>query len=382
MKKVYIILAFIFFALLLSGFARAETQTASDGSAVEPPDVYEQQASQMGTDKLVDALPDEAQDVLGGLSITDAKLGDAGLSALWSEIREQFFGIFKRALKSAAKILTIIILCAAAGSAMSDGSAKDVTTLSGTIAVAAIAVGDAGAFLGMGLETLNKLSDFSKALLPVMCSAAAGAGAITSATAKYAATALFMDVLLTVAANVIMPLISIYLAAVIANAALARDTLANISKLLKWVCTTAMTLLVLAFTTYLSLTGAISGKADEFATKLTKTALGTALPVVGSMLSDTAETLVAGAGMVRNAIGIFGLLAFAAVCLTPFITLGAHYLVYKGTGALSEALADKRMSEMISGIGTAFGLMLALVGAGGIMLFFSLLASMKAVSAL
>jgi stage III sporulation protein AE len=179
-----------------------------------------------------------------------------------------------------------------------------------------------------------------------------------------------------------MPLISIYLAAVIANAALSKDSLTNVSKLLKWVCTTSLTLLMTAFTTYLGFSGLISGKADEFATKLTKSALGTAMPVVGSIISDTAETLVAGAGMIRNAIGVFGFLAVAAICITPFLTLSAHYLVYKGTSALSEALTEKRMGELISDIGTAFGMLLGLVGAGSIMLFFSVISSMKAVNIL
>ena len=265
---------------------------------------------------------------------------------------------------------------------MSEGGIRDMVSLGGTVAVSAIAISDVHSFLGMGMETLLSLSDFSKALLPTMCAAAASAGAFTSASAKYAATALFMDVLITIATNVIMPLISIYLAAVIANAVLSKDTLANVSKLLKWLCTSALTLLTLAFTSYLGMTGLISGKADEFATKLTKTALGSVLPVVGSIVSDTAETLVAGAGILRNAIGVFGFLAVAAICLTPFLTLGLHYLVYKGTAAFSEALADKRMAELISDVGAAFGMLLALVGAGGIMLFFSLISSMKAVSGL
>ena len=136
---------------------------------------------------------------------------------------------------------------------------------------------------------------------------------------------------------------------------------------------------MLAFTTYLGMTGLVSGKADEFATKLAKSALGV-LPVVGSIVSDTAETLVAGAGVLRNAIGVFGFLAVASICLTPFITLGVHYLVYKGTAALTQAFADKRMAELISEIGAAFGMLLALVGAGGIMLFLSVISSMKAVS--
>lgn len=364
----------VFAVCLLSGTVQAEDE-------VVPPSVVEQEEA-LDTDGVLDALPQEAGEILGEVSLTDTEMGDTGFKAILETIKESVFGIFKNALGSAAKILTVIVLCTAATSAMSEGGIRDMVSLSGTVAVSAIAISDVHSFLGMGMETLLSLSDFSKALLPTMCAAAASAGAFTSASAKYAATALFMDVLITIATNVIMPLISIYLAAVIANAVLLKDSLANVSKLLKWVCITALTLLMLAFTTYLGMTGLISGKADEFATKLTKTALGTVLPVVGSIVSDTAETLVAGAGILRNAIGVFGFLAVAAICLTPFLTLGLHYLVYKGTAAFSEALADKRMAELVSDIGAAFGMLLALVGAGGMMLFFSVISSMKAVSAL
>lgn len=368
---------------LMTGLAYAKPAaaeaSASNPNAVVPPEIAEQSQA-MDTESVTESLPQDAKKILGDVSLTDTDMGDKGFQAVLNTIKDSIFGIFKSALSSAAKILTIVVLCTAATSAMNEGGVRDMVTLGGTVAVSAIAISNVHSFIGLGIETLTALSDFSKALLPVMCSAAASAGAITSASAKYAATALFMDVLITISVNIILPLISIYLAAVIANAVLSRESLANVAKLLKWLCTTALTLLMMAFTAYLGMTGLISGKADEFATRLTKTALGTVLPVVGSIISNTAETLVAGAGIIRNAIGVFGFLAVAAICLTPFLTLGLHYLVYKGTAAFTEALADKRMAELVSDVGAAFGMLLALVGCGGIMLFFSIISSMKAVS--
>lgn len=357
---------------LLTGGVNAQKETD-----VVPPSVA---LDTEKTDEVKSALPQEARDILGELDITDPQMGDEGLSKIWKEIRENFFSVFKKALTSAAKILTIIILCAAASSALEEGGTKDMVDLCGAIAISAIAISDVNAFFGMGIATLHTLSDFSKVLLPVMCTAAASAGAITSASAKFAASALFMDLLLTVGIKIVMPMISVYLASVVASAALGKDTLASVSKFLKWGCTTALTLLMMAFTTYLGMTGLISGKSDEFALKLTKSAIGTMLPVVGGIVSDAAGTIVAGAGILRNVIGVFGFLAVAAVCITPFLTLGTHYLVYKGTAALSEALTDKRMAELIDGVGVAFGMVLGLVGAGGLMLFISVIASMKAVS--
>ncbi len=368
---------------IMTGFAHAESADGqaetADTNAIYPPEIAEQSEA-MDTESMTDALPQDAKKILGDISLTDTDMGDKGFQSVLNTIKDSIFGIFKSALSSAAKILIVVVLCAAATSAMNEGGVRDMVTLGGTVAVSAIAISNVHSFIGLGVETLTSLSDFSKALLPVMCSAAASAGAFTSASAKYAATALFMDVLITLSVNIIVPLISLYLASVIANALLSKDYIARVSTLLKWLCTTALTLLMMAFTTYLGMTGLISGKADEVATRLTKTALGTVLPVVGSIISDTAETLVAGAGIIRNAIGIFGFLAVAAICLTPFLTLGLHYLVYKGTAAFTEALADKRMAELVSDVGAAFGMLLALVGCGGMMLFFSIISSMKAVT--
>ncbi|MDR1132158.1 MAG: stage III sporulation protein AE [Oscillospiraceae bacterium] len=387
MKKASVLIMLLLSALLLAGFARAEAaeaagQAAAGTAAFPEPPAVNRQAEAMDAGSVTEALPEAAGEVLGGVSLMDRDMGDKGFSALLGRIKNSAAGILRSALGAAAKLLAVVILCAAACSAMSEGGAKDMVAFGGTTALSVIAIDNVHAFLGLGMNTLMTLSDYSKALLPAMCTAAASAGAVTSASAKYAATAMFVDLLITISVNIILPLISVYLAAAIANALLARDSLANVAKLLKWISTMALTLLVLAFTAYLGMTGLITGKADALAAKLAKAVLGTALPVVGNIVSDTAETLVAGAGMLRNAIGVFGLLAIAAVCVAPFLNLGLHYLVYKGTAAFSNALAEKRMAALISDIGTAFGLLLALVGSAGVMLFFSVISSMKAVTAL
>ena len=372
MKRLLLILLL---PLLLAGAARAE-----ETSPPAPlPSAFTEQADAAGADKLQKAVPQQAKEILGDASLSDTQMGEKGLSALGKSFGKQFTELFRSGLRQAAGLLTVLLLCAAATAGLKEGNVRDAVTLSGTAAAAVVAVGDAGSLLAQGGETLRALSDFSKAVLPVMCSAAVSAGAVSSAAAKYAASAMFMDLLLAVGTDFVLPLVSLYLAAVLANAVLPRDTLGGVASFLKWVCTTALTLLVLAFTTYIGLTGIVTGKTDEFAAKAAKSVLSTALPVVGGTLSDAAETLLAGAGMVRNAVGVFGLLASAAICLGPFLAIGVKYLVYKGVSALSQAICDKRTADMIGEIGTAFGLLLGLVGAGGIMLFLSLVSSMKAV---
>ena len=95
-------------------------------------------------------------------------------------------------------------------------------------------------------------------------------------------------------------------------------------------------------------------------------------------LMGTYDAIIA-SHVIEHLLDPIGLLASAAICLGPFLAIGVKYLVYKGVSALSQAICDKRTADMIGEIGTAFGLLLGLVGAGGIMLFLSLVSSMKAV---
>lgn len=339
------------------------------------------QTEALDTAGLEAALPDAAADILGGISVTDALEPENALQRIGAAAKEKLGAFLRRGLKSAGEMLCVILLCAIAETLAGDGAQRYVD-LGGALGVSAIAVGDVQSFIGLGTETLHTLSDFSKALLPSLAAAATAGGAVTSGAAKYAATALFLDLLITAAGNLVMPIIYAYIAATVARAALGSDALSGATGLLKWLAGSLITVLMLAFTSYLSLTGVISGTADAAATRLTKTAISTALPVVGGIVSDAASTVVAGAAILRNAIGIFGLLAVLCVCLTPFLTLGVQYLTYKAAAALADLISGKRLSALISGIGAAFGMVLGLVGAGALMFFFSVISSVRAVTGL
>lgn len=342
-------------------------------------DLQGEQAQALDTKGVEAALPEEAAEILGDMSVTDALQPEGALQRLGAAAREKLQSFVQRGLKSAGAMLCVIILCAVAETLTGDSTQRYVE-LGGALAVAAIAVGDVHNFIGLGTQTLHSLSDFSKALLPSLAAAATASGAMTSGAAKYAATALFLDVLVTAASRVIMPVIYAYMAATVAKATIGDAALTGVAGLLKWLAGSLITVLMLAFTCYLSLTGVISGTADAAATRLAKTAISTALPVVGSIVSDAAGTVVAGASILRNAIGVFGLLAVLGMCLSPFLTLSVQYLLYKAAAGVADLVSGKRISNLIGGIGTAFGMVLGLVGAGALMLFFSVISSVRAVT--
>lgn len=362
MKK--IVFALIFVTLLTTGALAV--------------DVEDELSDTLGTGNLEASAPEQVQEILGesGLGVGDDL--DSALSKIGGYIKEKLTSILTSGVRSAALMLTIVILCSIAESVY-DGAVASYVPLGGVIAISAVAVGDLSSFIGLASQTLQTISDFSTLFLPCLAAAATASGAITSAATKYAATVLFMDVLLTASTAIILPMIYAYIATVIANAAVGGLALDGVTRLLKWLCTTLLTILTIAFTAYIGLTGIVTSSADVVTTRVAKTAISAALPVVGSMISDAAASLVSGVALVRNSIGVFGLLAVLCVCLLPFLRLGVQYLMYKAAGGLSATLADSRLSGLISSLGAAYGMIMALVGSAAMIMFFSIYSSIKVV---
>ena len=144
---------------------------------------------------------------------------------------------------------------------------------------------------------------------------------------------------------------------------------------LTWILTTAL----LVFTVYLSVVRIISGSADGAAVKVAKAAISGVVPVVGGIIADASETVLAGAGMLKNTIGVFGMLAILAACAYPFLQLGVQYLLYKGTAYLASVVGAPGLCKLIDGLGGAFGLILGMTGSCALLLLISVLASVGAV---
>ena len=341
--------------------------------------VVAEQAEASGVHEVENALPNGADELLGDLRVTDMLRGENVVERLVEGIFTRLREIVVSALKNAAVIIMAAMLSGIFTSAFPDKSGN-YARLAGVLAISAVAVSSVNTFIGMGVVVIEDLSFFSRALLPCLTAAAAASGAVTSATVKYAATMLFMDVAMSVLRGVVMPLIYAFCAASVAEAALGGDALSGIASLIKWLAKTAMSLIVVVFVIYISLTGVISGATDAATLRAAKVAISTVLPVVGTILADAAGTVLSGASMLKSAVGIFGVLAVAATCAVPFLKLGVNYLLFKAAGGLAGAVADKSISRLIDAFGAAFGLTLGVTGAVAMMLFVSIVSMIKAVA--
>lgn len=272
--------------------------------------------------------------------------------------------------------LLAVVMLASLFNAM-PGSSKRVIRFVSTLAVSAILLGQANAMINLCSATVQQISDYGKLLLPVMTTALAAQGGGTGATALYAGTVVFDTALSSIIGNLLVPLVYVYLALSVANSATGEDFLKKIRDFVKWLMTWGLKTVLYIFTGYMGITGVITGTADAAAVKAAKLTISGVVPVVGGILSDASEAVVVSAGVVKNAAGIYGLLATAAIWITPFLQIGTQYLLLKLTAVLCGVFGVKETSDLIEDFSGAMGILLAMTGTVSFLILISTICFMK-----
>lgn len=333
-------------------------------------------------DELWDALPEGTEELLENADLSGADPLGGGVAQIFKNLAGQAKSVLLQRLRGVVSILLVVLLCGAVDgfSQTAGGNGPRLTLAAGALSVTLLAAGSFESLIGMGGGLIESLNHFSGVLLPVLAAATAISGSVTTATVQQVIAVLFTGLLLKLIQGLLLPLTYLYIGTLTAAACLPGGRLDNLAEALRKCVTWILCGTLTAFTVYLSVAHIISGAADATAVKLAGATVTGMVPVVGSIIAEAAETVLAGAGMLKNSIGVFGTLAVLAACAWPFLHLGLQYLLYKLAGFLAGVIGSPELCKLIDGLGSAFGLVLGMTGASALLLLIAILSSVAAVT--
>lgn len=257
---------------------------------------------------------------------------------------------------------------------------KPVLDLCGTLGVAVLMFASTNSLIRVGVATIKELTEYGKLLLPVMTTALAAQGGITSSGVMYFGTSFFGATLAALISNIAVPLVYIFLCLSVANGAIGEKVVESLRNLSKWVITWLLKIVLYVFTGYMTVTGVVSGATDVSALKATKIAISGSVPVVGNILADASEAILVSAGVMKSAAGAYGILALIAICIGPFLKIAVQYLMIKITAAICSVFGTKQTTGLLNDFSTAMGLVLAMTGTVCLLHLISTVCFMKGVS--
>ena len=265
----------------------------------------------------------------------------------------------RQGLKTGLAVFSCVLLVSLIQAA---GCASSASELAGAVCIAMLMLQSSRSLIRLAMETVTEISEYSKLLLPVLAAAASARGSVTASAALCAGTTVFTAFLTGVLKKILLPTVYLFLAAAVSNAAVGEESLKKIGEQLKKLAAWFLKTLLALFLGYMSITGTITGAADKTALKATKAAISAVVPVIGKNLADASEALLLSADLVKNSIGVYGIFAFLAIFLSPFLKIGVHYLLMKGIASLCGMVGSKRLSQLTEDFSTAMGLLLGMIG--------------------
>ena len=329
---------------------------------------------------LTDAIPELLDDTDKGDSFTS--LND-GLSGLWNRTCKLLIVTVQDSLGGVILVLSAILLCSVAEdcfSAAGGGKLFNPVPLVGTLVILLAVGSNMKNLMGLGEETIQELNVFSKALLPTLSAATAAGGGAVAASVRQVTTVFFSDLLMSLIHSLLLPLVWVFVALSAADAILPSGRLGGIARGLQKGITWLLSGSLVLFTSYLTLSGAFASSADNLTLRMTRSAIGGAIPVVGSIISDAADTILAGAGVLKQSVGVLGTLTILAACILPFLKLGVQYLLLKLSVFFAATVAPEPLVKLVEALSTAFGLVLGMTGAAAALLLISVASSVMVVS--
>jgi stage III sporulation protein AE len=223
--------------------------------------------------------------------------------------------------------------------------------------------------MDLARRTVMGMTDFMLSLVPVMLALLAGMGSL-------AAAAVFQPVMITAAgivgvvvSNLVLPLL--FAAAVLALVDKMLDKV-GLNKLAGFLKDGVVWLLSLLLTLFVGVTvinGAVAAVADGVAFRTGKFTAKAFIPVVGGMFADAFETVVGASLVLKNSVGVFGMIGLLVLCMFPILKLFAVTLIYRGAAALLQPLGEDAISDTLDIMAKYMYVMIGAVVGVAIMFF-------------
>ena len=129
--------------------------------------------------------------------------------------------------------------------------------------------------------------------------------------------------------------------------------------------------------------GAVQGILAPAIDGLKRTAVvqsASVIPGIGDLIGGAWETVMGAGTVLKNSIGLVGVLFLVLVVAVPLMKLALHYLVYRGLAAVTEPVIQDMTEQFLLHMGIAHRLLLETL-ALGMLLFLLLLVVMTRITA-
>ncbi len=202
-------------------------------------------------------------------------------------------------------------------------------------------------------DAVSNMIHFMIALLPLLLAIMAAVGSITSAAMFHPLIIFLVHTSGLLIQYIVLPLL--FLSAVLGIVSTLTDHY-KVTKLANFLRTIAVGTLGVFLTIFLgviSVQGAATAVADGITVRTAKFIAGNFVPVIGRMFTDAADTVMSASVLLKNTVGMAGLVILLMLCAFPAIKILSLAIIFNLSAAILQPLGGGPIIECLSIIGKA-----------------------------
>ena len=363
MKKIFFLLVF-FIIFLMPIFSYADNS-----------EVLKEQQSEFGIQDFIQNSRQFTGDFFEDIEIEEMLNSAIQGKVDNSSIIKRIFSILGRevinSLKVIGSILVIIVIHAVLKSISenleNDGISK-LIYYAQYILIITIIMANFSDIVKMVQETSTNLVAFMNMLIPILITLMMYTGSMVTSSIIEPIILFMINFIGNAIKDIIIPLVLIFTSLVIISKLSDRVQIDKMSRFLKSGIVWFLSIMLTIFVGVVSLEGTMSASVDGITAKTTKALVSSAIPVVGKILSDSVDTVLGCGIILKNAVGLVGVIIVIGICIMPIIKLSSITLAYKLLTSITEPIADTKITSLLEQIGDIFKIFLAILSAISVMI--------------
>lgn len=378
MKRLVIV--FLFAAVFLVAFS-VSTYAFDNGDISE--DIMEQQLNQLDTQKVEKIITDfnsrtesyiPKYTLSDFLSLIRNENGGYNIKALFKGIIKYFFKETAANSKLLGELIILAVVLAVLKNLQSAFERDTVGKLAyGVcyIVLIGITINSFSIALDVGKNAINDMVSFMQAILPMLLSILVSLGGVTTAAVFHPVILMALSAVSTLIRDILLPVVFFSAILCIINNVSPSIQVSRLAGLLKESCIAILGFFLSIFLGVLIVQGAGAAVADGVTIRTAKFATKNFIPIVGGIFSDALDTVVGCSLLIKNAIGVMGVIVIFIIVVFPVIKILSIMFIYKLAGAIIEPLGDSRLVKCLNDLGGSLILIFVSIASVAIMFFIS-----------
>ncbi|MBQ4284795.1 MAG: stage III sporulation protein AE, partial [Lachnospira sp.] len=222
------------------------------------------------------------------------------------------------------------------------------------------------------IKVISVCVDIYRAIIPVFFSAVLVTTGNATVAAYYEVVLMMITVVNTFYKNVFVGIVKMYFLLIICDMVTGKEQFSKMCELFQSFVKLGCKTTIAIFAGIGGLKGMINPMSDSLKKNVVIKGLKL-VPVIGSTVDSVSGTLVGAGAIIKNGIGLAGIIVLVTVCMIPVLKLVVISLLYKITAAVIEPIAGKKLVKVVNSTGVAIG-MLCLIDIVVLTLFVLMLA--------